>query len=168
MAQRVPDDHISVVANSFIIRDINPNSPDFMISPNLYDVAIRLGWYNPHLGKPLDFLKTFAPSRYHPNYSYNRVWRVMSLASPSSQLPPFTNIWGDDYPFSVPVDNPLTPQDLMRYQRDHFEGTIFDTTQGLAAGPYGDPNRYDPGAWGDMTVWDTLEGEFPRTISLFR
>ena len=51
---------------------------------------------------------------------------------------------------------------------DHFEGTIFDTTQGLAAGPYGDPNRYDPGSWGDMTVWDTLEGEFPRTISLFR
>jgi dipeptidase len=46
--------------------------------------------------------------------------------------------------------------------------TPFSTHVGLAAGPYGDPNRFDPWSWGNMTVWDTLEGEFPRTISLFR
>jgi hypothetical protein len=28
-------------------------------------------------------------------------------------------------------------------QRDHYEGSQFDLTQGIAAGPYGDPNRFD-------------------------
>ena len=41
-------------------------------------------------------------------------------------------------------------------------------TEGLAAGPFGDPNRYQNGAYGAMTIWDTLEGTFPRPISLFR
>ena len=24
--------------------------------------------------------------------------------------------------------------------------------------------RFDPWSWGNMTVWDTLEGEFPRFV----
>ncbi len=36
----------------------------------------------------------------------------------------------------------ITPADLMRYQRDHYEGTDFDLTKGPAAGPYGNPDRY--------------------------
>ena len=35
-------------------------------------------------------------------------------------------------------------------------------------GPYGDPNRFDLWSNGNMTVWQANEGEFPRTISLFR
>ena len=31
--------------------------------------------------------------------------------------------------------------------RDHFEGTEFDMTQGVDAGPYGLPNRWRPLAW---------------------
>ena len=75
-----------------------------------------------------------------------------------------------EYPFSTPVDPArlLTPPDLMRAQRDHFEGTPYSTAVGPAAGPYGDPNRYDIWSNGNMTVMDALEGEFPRTISLFR
>ena len=48
-----------------------------------------------------------------------------------------TDAWADDYPFSVPVtrsEGLLSPQDLMQYQRDHFEGTPYSTATGLAAG----------------------------------
>lgn len=50
----------------------------------------------------------------------------------------------------------------------HLTGTSLDLTQGMAAGPFGDPNRYQNNAYGSMTIWDTLEGTFPRPISLFR
>ena len=68
-----------------------------------YLVAERMGWWSPSDGKPLNFLKTFAPERYHPNYSNMRVWRVFSLANPDLNLPMHTNPYADDYPFSVKV-----------------------------------------------------------------
>lgn len=56
------------------------------------------------------------------------------LAAPSLKLPSETNDFGDDYPFSVKPDYLLSARDLMRYQRDHYEGTPYDLTQGLAGG----------------------------------
>ena len=54
------------------------------------------------------------------------------LAAPSLALSPETDDYGDGYPFSVKPDKPLTARDLMRYQRDHYEGTPYDLTQGIA------------------------------------
>lgn len=166
----MPDGHITAVANAFIIREVDPNSSDFLYSKNIFEIAIRKGWWSPEEG-PFNFIKAYAPTRYHPNYSNNRVWRVLSLAAPDMNLPLETNAYADDYPFSVPVtraEGPFSAQDLMWLQRDHFEGTPISTAEGLAAGPYGDPNRFDLWSNGNMTVWDANEGEFPRTISLFR
>lgn len=169
MAQRVPDGHIAAVANAFIIREVIPDHPDFMYSSNLFSIAQKKGWWD---GKqPFNYIKSYAPTRYHPNYSNNRVWRVLSLAAPDMNLPLETNAYADDYPFSVPVtrkEGPFSAKDLMWMNRDHFQGTPIDTSQGLAAGPYGDPNRFDLWSNGNMTVWEANEGEFPRTISLFR
>ena len=100
-----------------------------------------------------------------------RLWRVLSLGAPDLNLPAETNAYADDYPFSVPVTRPqgkFSANDLMWMQRDHFEGTKFSTAEGLASGPYGDPNRFDLWTVGNMTIWEANEGEFPRTISLFR
>lgn len=65
VAQRVPDDHISVVANTFVIREIvehvpgqdNTNAADFLYSDNLYQIAENMGWWSRASGKPLNFLK---------------------------------------------------------------------------------------------------------------
>lgn len=72
VAQRVPDSHISVVSNGFVIGDVDPNSPDFLYSPNLWSVARRLGWWSPSESPLLNFKKTYAPERYHPNYVNQR------------------------------------------------------------------------------------------------
>jgi hypothetical protein len=131
VAQRVPDNHISVVANQFVIRTIRKNDPNFLMSSNIYDVAKRMGWWDESNGE-LNFLKTYAPTRYHPNYANRRVWRVLSYANPLLNLPSVTNAYGDDYPFSVEVmpSKLLTVEDIMRLNRDHYEGTPYSTTQG--------------------------------------
>ena len=121
--------------HQFIIRYIDPASPDFLHSSNLYDVAKRNNLYNPiRDGPQLDFLKTFAPARAHSPYVTRRVWRVFGLVAPSYvaavKLSPFTDPYASEYPFSVKPDVPLSPQDLMHVQRDHYEGTQFDLTKG--------------------------------------
>jgi dipeptidase len=136
VAQRVPDDHIAVVANTFVIREIKEDSTDFMFSSNIHSVAIDQGFWHPDQG-PLNFLKAYVPQRLHPNYCNRRVWRVFSLAAPSLNLPSTTNAFADDYPFSVRVERPLSAKVVMSWQRDHYEGTEFSTTTGLAGGPYG-------------------------------
>ena len=133
VAQRVPNDHISVVANAFVIRKVEPKSPDFLYSDNLWDVAQRLGWWSSADGL-LDFRAVYGAIRMRPNYNSRRVWRILSLAAPSLNLPATVDPLGDGLPFSVKVDKKLSTADLMRYQRDHFEGTPFSTTVGLAGG----------------------------------
>ena len=149
------------MANQFVIRAVDPTSDKFMHSDNLWEVAIRnqLWAYG---GAPLDFLKTYGMARAHSPYATRRIWRIFSLVSPSTVLPSSTNMWGDDYPFSVKADTALEPADLMRIQRDHYEGTQFDLTQGLAAGPYGDPNRWDVTPVDNMTRYDMIQGSYER------
>jgi dipeptidase len=169
VAQRVPDDHVAAVANQFIIRDVDPKSDDFLFSSNLFDVAERNGLWDKSKG-PLDFLKTYAPPRAHAPYATRRVWRVFNLVAPNTEIPPFTDLYGSDYPFSVKTEKRLSSADVMGLLRDHYEGTQFDLTQGLAAGPYGDPNRFDPAAQpaDNMTIYDVIQGSYERSISLFR
>ena len=168
VARRVPDNHITAVANQFVIREVDPADPSFLYSSNLWEVAQRAGLWSNATGGLLDFLTTYGVQRLHPAYATRRVWRVLSLAAPSLNLPSSTDPWGSDYPFSVAVDSPLAVTDIMSMMRDHYEGTPFSTTEGIAGGPYGDPNRWDLGAVGNLTYDQEAQGEWPRTISLFR
>eukprot|EP00607_Mallomonas_marina_P009286 CAMPEP_0182418534 /NCGR_PEP_ID=MMETSP1167-20130531/2939_1 /TAXON_ID=2988 /ORGANISM="Mallomonas Sp, Strain CCMP3275" /LENGTH=659 /DNA_ID=CAMNT_0024592781 /DNA_START=89 /DNA_END=2068 /DNA_ORIENTATION=- len=167
VAQRVPDENVAVVANSFIIHEVDPHSPDFLFSKNLWDVAERNGFWNKDMG-PLNFVQTYAPPRAHPPYSHRRRWRVMKLVAPSLDLPSDTDTYATNYPFSVKAERPISAADLMDIQRDHYEGTPYDMTKGLASGPFGDPNRFDPAPTGNMTSKDVVQGAFERAISMFR
>ncbi|OQS00667.1 peptidase [Achlya hypogyna] len=164
VAQRVPPTDIAAVANQFVIRAVDLNDPaNFLGSANMYAVAQRNGFWDGDDIYDFDFTASFAMVREHPNqyYSTRRVWRVFELASPGLALSPTTDIFATDYPFSVPPTTKLGPQDLMRFQRDHYEGTAFDLTTDKASGPYGDPDRFSAGI-------DGGDGQFERAISLFR
>lgn len=110
------------MANSFVIRKIDPHSDDFMYSANIFEVAERNGFWSSTSGEQLDFLVAYAPQRSHPEYATRRVWRVFNLVAPSLQLPGETNPTADDYPFSVKPDKQLGAEDLMAIFRDHYEG----------------------------------------------
>jgi dipeptidase len=173
VAQRLPDDHITVVANQFIIREVDSSdSFNFLHSANLHEIAKRHGWYDPARDGPrLDFSKVYGDARPHSSYSSHRMYRVFTLANPDlvGVLDPYPNALMDGYPFSVKPKNKLTVQELFRMQRDHYENSMWDMTKTVAAQPFGDPDRYDLGPAGNLTVKEIGEvGEFGRAISIGR
>lgn len=170
VAQRVPDDGFFVAANQFRIRDIRKDDPDMMYSKNIFDVAKSKGWWKPEDG-PLDFTKVYGDGEFHhPYYSLRRVWRAQSLVAPSLKLPAWVDgAYTRTYPFAIKPDDKLDVKDVMHIHRDNYEGTEFDLTKGLAAGPFGDPNRFEGQAEGvGEKVSAPLKGAFERPLNIYR
>ncbi|MEM4724722.1 MAG: C69 family dipeptidase [Candidatus Hadarchaeum sp.] len=152
VAQRVPDDEVFVSANRSRIGEIDLSRPDwFMASSNIYSLAQEMGWWDPNSGVPFRVYEIYGPK--DSFYNSRREWRVFDLIAPSKGFDP----WARRYPFSVKPDQKLSVADLMKINRDHYEGTDFDLTKGLAAGPYENPNR-----------WPTSPDRWERAISMFR
>lgn len=172
VAQRVPDDEFFVAANQFRIREIRKDADDMMYSADVFDVAQRKGWWNPEDG-PLDWAKVYGDGEFHhPYYSLRRVWRAQSLVSPSLNLPAWVEgAFTKTYPFTIKPDQKLTVENIFSIHRDNYEGTEFDLTKGLAAGPFGDPNRFEGQAEGVADKegrLTTLKGEFERPLNIYR
>ena len=81
-------------------------------------------------------------------------------AAPSQHLAPDyirSKPGAQPYPLSLAPDGKLTAADVFALMRDHYEGTEFDMTQGVDAGPYGLPYRWRPLIWkvdGVEYAWD--------------
>ena len=171
VAQKVPDGEVFVAANQFRIREIDPENPDQKIGAHVYGAAQDQGWWRPEDG-PLDWLRTVSLGEYnHPYYSLRRVWRLMDKLAPSRGFEP----WVEDgytkaYPFSIRPDLKLDREAVMGLYRDHYEGTEFDMTRGVAAGPYGCPFRYygEYDASGDASdPTAKRDGAWERPISVY-
>ncbi len=172
VAQRVPDDGLFVAANEFRIREVDPEQDDILCFEYLFKVCEDQGWWRPSDG-PLDWLPTVSWGEYlHPYYSLRRVWRALSLAAPSLNLP----AWVKDgytraYPFSINPDRQLSVADVVAIYRDHYEGTEFDLTRGSAAGPFGNPTRYEENPdLGNVFNLNTFQpkGAWERPLSIYR
>jgi dipeptidase len=164
-AQRVPDGHITVVANDFIIQELDASRSDQLFSTNVYEIAERNGlWNRTSNGAKLNFAATFGKRHPFEQYCSRRVWRVFDMVAPSLKLDGEAQL--SSYPFSVKPDALLTHYDIMRMNRDHYEGTKYDLTKGMAAGPFGSPLRFDRG--GGLPTNITMAGQFERSISIHR
>ena len=161
VAQRIPDGEVGVSANRARIGEINLDDKDnFMASSNIFTLGEEYGFYDSKSDKPFCFYEVYAPA--DSFYNRRREWRALSLVAPSLNLDPYA----ERYPFSVKPDKKLSVQDLMAIKRDHYEGTEFDLTQGMAAGPFGNPNRYaTPNA---VKPEDRKNLDWERAISMFR
>jgi len=173
VAQRVPDGEFFVAANEFRIRYLVKNDADnFLFSDYLIPGLKKLGWWDEEKDGPVDWLKAVSPGEYnHPYYSLRRVWRVLDRVNPDLGLSPWVeNGYTFDYPFSIKPKDKLTTSDVFSLYRDHYEGTQFDLTKGVAAGPYGDPHRfvgpYD-GNQNDVSTGKKMIGAWERAISVF-
>ncbi|MEE8637584.1 MAG: C69 family dipeptidase, partial [Candidatus Margulisiibacteriota bacterium] len=151
IAKRVPDDHVFAAANEFRIRDVVENDPDLIYTQDLFKIVEEVGWWKPldgARGEPeqgkLDWLRAVSLGEYnHPYYSLRRVWRIFDRVKPSAKFSPWVKDgFTKDYPFSVKPDKKLSVRDVFSLYRDQYEGTQFDMTRGMAAGPFGTPERY--------------------------
>lgn len=172
VAQRVPDNEFFVAANQFRIRDIRENADDMMYSTNIFTVAKQKGWWKPG-SDLLDWTAVYGNGEFHhPYYSLRRVWRAQSLVAPSLKL----SAWVDGpltraYAFTIKPDQKLAVQNIFSIHRDNYEGTEFDLTKGLAAGPFGCPNRFEGQAEAMADKEGRLspvKGEFERPLNIYR
>ena len=172
VARKIPDGEVFVAANELRIREIDPDDPNILYCKDLHAIAKKHGWWKPEDGK-LDWLRTVSQGEYnHPYYSLRRVWRLQSRLAPSKKLSP----WVKDgftkaYPLTIKPDHKLDVRDVMSLYRDYYQGTEFDLSKGLAAGPFGCPYRYaggmDPsGDTDDPSV--KRKGAWERPISIYR
>ena len=173
VAQKVKDGEVFVDANIFKIRDVKKDDPQMLYSTNLFDIAQREKWLDTNGN--LDWLKSVTPGEYnHPYYSLRRIWRLQSKINPSLNLSPWVEgPYTREYPFSIKPSKKLSCNDVINLLRDHYEGTEFDMTKGIAAGSFGDPNRYT-GEYdlqynqpGKKKVSLPLKGAWERPISVF-
>lgn len=98
-----------------------------------------------------------------PLYTGRRVWRVFDVLAPSLRLDARLGSFSQypTYPFSVKPEIRVSINTIMELLRDHYEGTPYDMTKGIAAGPFGSPVRWGGDAQGIIGGWE-------RPISMYR
>jgi dipeptidase len=152
VAMRIPDGQISCHANASRIGEIPRNDPtNVLFSANVESFAISHGWYDPRSGKPFRFCDAYCPATpLLRRICDTRVWSVFRRAAPSKHLSPDyhrAKPGAEPYPLSLVPDRKLSVADVFALTRDHYEGTEYDMTQGVDAGPYGLPRRWRPLTW---------------------
>ncbi|WP_319642601.1 dipeptidase [Methanovulcanius yangii] len=143
VAQRIPDGEIFVAGNEFRIRDVVPGDPDMLYATDLFKVAEEHGMWSPANGT-FDWLEATSYGEYsHPYYSLMRVWSIQNRLAPSLNLSPYVgNSYTRALPFTIEPDEKVNITTALSIFRDHYEGTEFDLTTGIAAGPFENPYRY--------------------------
>jgi len=152
VAVRIPDGHVSCHANAARIAEFPRNDPgNCLFSANVESFARSKGWYDPNSGKPFRFCDAYCPATPESRrFCDTRVWSILRRAAPSQHLAPDyhrSKPGSQPYPLSLPPDAKLAAADVFTLMRDHYEGTEFDMTQGVDAGPFGLPRRWRPLVW---------------------
>ncbi|MCP4450004.1 MAG: dipeptidase [Planctomycetes bacterium] len=151
VARRVPDGYISAHANQARIRTFPRDDPQNCVyEEDVVQLARDSGYFT---GEDADFSfsEAYAPLDFGAlRFCEARVWRMFNRAAPSLKIPM-------DYvkaqkgaapmPLWIKPDRKLSVRDVMELMRDHFEGTEFDMTKDVGAGPYELPYRWRPLTW---------------------
>ena len=151
VAIRVPDGHLSAFANLGRIGEIPEDGGEHCLHSDLDAMeafAQQNGWYD---HGPFNWRDTFHPATaQQKRYTATRVWSLFRRAAPSLELDPAYHRGvesAEPYPLFIRPDSKLTLADIFGLMRDHYEGTDYDMTQGVDAGPFGYPVRYRPMGW---------------------
>jgi dipeptidase len=163
---RVPDGYISCHANKARIGEFPLDDPEnCRYSENVISFAADRGYYDSGSGEPFRFCDAYCPpSPKEHRYADARVWSIFRRAAPSQEFSTDYHraVQGaEPYPLWIKPDKKLSLQDVFDLMRDHYEGTPFDMTKGIDAGPFGSPDRCRPLSW---TV-DSVEYGWERPIS---
>lgn len=151
VARKIPEGYISGHANQARIRQFPLDDPDnCLYEKDVIKLAKDKGWFE---GGDTDFsfADAYAPLDYGAlRFCESRVWIMFHRAAPSFNLS-MDYVKGVDITEPMPLwikpDNKLSARDVMELMRDHFEGSDFDMTKDVGAGPYSLPYRWRPLTW---------------------
>ena len=167
VAIKIPDGYICAHANQARITTFplenGKNSISFKNINLIFDPEIEVvyandvisfakgkGWYS---GNDADFSfsDTYAPVDFGAaRFSEFRVWAMFNAASDGMDKY-LDYVTGKNLknrmPLYVKANKKLTPRDLMTFKRNHLEGTEFDMSKDIGAGPFSLPYRWRPMTW---------------------
>jgi dipeptidase len=166
VALKVPDGYISCYANKMRIGEFPlDDSGNCLYSDNVISFAVEKGYYDPDSGEPFRFCDAYGPATLdNLRYCSTRVWSIFRRAAPSKEFPSgyHRGLEGaEPYPLWIKPDEKLSLADVMSLMRDHYEGTAYDMTRGIDAGPFGNPSRWRPIDWSV----DSVDYAWERSIS---
>jgi|AntAceMinimDraft_17_1070374.scaffolds.fasta_scaffold02478_1 dipeptidase len=124
VAQRIPDNEITVIPNFYTIKEINlTDTNNFLGSSDIIEYAIQKGWYDPKSKMPFNFRKAYGnASSLNSIHNKARQWATVNILSEHQY-----DI-NDDIPFSFIPKNKVSVQDIISVLRNHYEATQYETT----------------------------------------
>lgn len=146
VARRVPDGHISGHANHSRIHTFPLDDPETIYSPDVIDFARSKGFFK---GKDKDFNFSRAYAVYDMGALRGcdaRVWSYFRRFAPETDryYAWCAGMSDEPMPLYVVPEKKVSVKDMKWSMRDHFEGTPFDMTNDIGAGPYHVPYRWRP------------------------
>lgn len=147
IAVRIPDDAICAHANEPRIRQVDlKDKKNVRYSNDMIEFARKRGWFS---GKDADF--SFADVYCEHDVATRRAcdaraWAYMRKFAPGMDKYESWLTGKSDIPMPLYVvpERKVSLKDMQDCMRDHFEGTIFDMTQDIGAGPNHVPYRWRP------------------------
>jgi dipeptidase len=151
VARKVPDGYISAHANQARIRQFPVNDKEnCFYAKDVISFARDKGYFK-GADKDFSFADAFAPLDYGAlRFCEGRVWSMFRRAAPSLNfsIDYVNGVKGaEPLPLWIKPENKLSVHDVMELMRDHFEGTDFDMTMDIGAGPFALPYRWRPLTW---------------------
>lgn len=149
VAVRIPDDCISAHANQARIRKFDmKDKENVLYSKDVIKFAREMGYFN---GKDedFDFAAAYCPADFGAlRYCDARVWSFFNMFGAEDMNKYLKWAQGDPTAEPMPLymkpKAPVALQDMQAGMRDHYEGTPFDITGDLGAGPFNMPYRLSP------------------------
>ncbi len=164
VAVRIPDDCIAAHANHSRIHQFPLDDPENCIySPDVISFARERKYFD-GLNSEFSFSSAYAPAGFSELRACDaRVWSFFRKYSDDMDqyLPYLRGESEKVLPLYIKPDRKLSVQDMKDGMRDHFEGTPFDMTQDVGAGPFKVPYRFRPMSF----VVDSIEYVNERAIA---
>jgi dipeptidase len=147
VAVRIPDDCIAAHANQARIHQFPLNDKEnCLYSKDVISFAKKQGYYSGP-DSEFSFSKAYNPLDWGGlRFCEARVWSFFNHYTDNAKqwIPYILNETAEPMPLYVKPNKLLSAKDVMDMMRDHYEGTPFDPTQDVGAGPYHSPYRLNP------------------------
>jgi len=151
VARRIPDGYISGHANHARITTFPRNDTlNCLYAPDVVSIARERGYFTGR-DEEFSFSDAYAPLDFGAaRFCEARVWAVFNrVAGGMDKYLSYAR--GQDLTNRMPLwikpDSKLSVHDVMELMRDFFQGTEFDMSKDIGAGPYGCPYRWRPMTW---------------------